>query len=413
MSSKKQYRIAVIPGDGIGKEVMPEGLRVLEAAAKKHGVAVQFDHFDFASWDYYEKHGQMMPDDWKEKIGKHDAIFFGAVGWPAKIPDHVSLWGSLIKFRREFDQYVNLRPVRLMPGVPSPLANRKPGDIDFWVVRENTEGEYSSVGGRMFPDTDREFVTQQTVMTRIGVDRILKFAFELAQSRPKKHLTSATKSNGISITMPYWDERVEAMAKNYPKVKWDKYHIDILTANFVLHPDWFDVVVGSNLFGDILSDLGPACTGTIGIAPSGNINPEGNFPSVFEPVHGSAPDIAGQGIANPIGMIWSGAMMLEHLGEKQAAARSSAPSSARSANARCAPAISAATPTRRPAARRSRKWWSKVDPHGEEARSAVSNQWSPRPILRDAATRLLRMRVECVSAEDPSSLLPLWEKVDR
>ena len=316
----KQYRIAVIPGDGIGKEVVPEGLRVLETAAKKHGVSVHFDHFDFASWDYYEKHGQMMPDDWKDKIGKHDAIYFGAVGWPAKIPDHISLWGSLIKFRREFDQYVNLRPVRLMPGVPSPLANRKPGDIDFWVVRENTEGEYSSVGGRMFPDTEREFVTQQTVMTRIGVDRILKFAFELAQSRPKKHLTSATKSNGISITMPYWDERVEAMAKNYPKVKWDKYHIDILTANFVLHPDWFDVVVGSNLFGDILSDLGPACTGTIGIAPSGNINPSGDFPSVFEPVHGSAPDIAGQGIANPIGMIWSGAMMLEHLGEKAAAA---------------------------------------------------------------------------------------------
>ena len=318
--SKKQYRIAVIPGDGIGKEVVPEGLRVLEQAAKKHGVSVHFDHFDFASWDYYEKHGEMMPQDWKEKIGKHDAIYFGAVGWPAKIPDHISLWGSLIKFRREFDQYVNLRPVRLMPGVPSPLANRKPGDIDFWVVRENTEGEYSSVGGRMFPDTDREFVTQQTVMSRIGVDRILKFAFDLAQSRPKKHLTSATKSNGISITMPYWDERVEAMAKKYPEVKWDKYHIDILTANFVLHPDWFDVVVGSNLFGDILSDLGPACTGTIGIAPSGNINPERHFPSVFEPVHGSAPDIAGQGIANPIGMIWSGAMMLEHLGEKAAAA---------------------------------------------------------------------------------------------
>ncbi|HWV96124.1 MAG TPA: tartrate dehydrogenase [Xanthobacteraceae bacterium] len=315
----KTYRIAVIPGDGIGKEVVPEGLRVIEAAAKKHGVQLHFDHFDFASWDYYAKHQQMMPDDWKDKIGSHDAIYFGAVGWPEKIPDHISLWGSLLKFRREFDQYVNLRPVRLMPGVPSPLVGRKPGDIDFWVVRENTEGEYSSVGGRMFPDTEREFVTQQTVMTRTGVDRILKFAFELAQSRPKKHLTSATKSNGISITMPYWDERVEAMAKNYPGVKWDKYHIDILTAHFVLHPDWFDVVVGSNLFGDILSDLGPACTGTIGIAPSGNINPTGDFPSVFEPVHGSAPDIAGQGIANPIGMIWSGAMMLEHLGEKVAA----------------------------------------------------------------------------------------------
>src|ERR1700712_3892145 len=275
--TSRSYRIAVIPGDGIGKEVVPEGVRVLEAAAKRHGFTLQLDWFDFASCDYYERHGRMMPEDWKAQIGAHDAIFFGAVRL---------LWGSLILFRREFDQYVNLRPVRLMPGVPSPLANRKPGDIDFWVVRENTEGEYSSVGGRMFPDTDREFVTQQTVMTRIGVDRILKFAFDLAQSRPKKHLTSATKSNGISITMPYWDERVEAMAKNYPKVKWDKYHIDILTANFVLPPDWFDVVVGSNLFGDILSDLGPACTGTIGIAPAANINPEGNFPSVFEPVHG-------------------------------------------------------------------------------------------------------------------------------
>src|ERR1700719_520000 len=313
MTTNRVYRIAVIPGDGIGKEVVPEGVRVLEAAAKKFGFDLRQDDFDFASYDYYAKHERMMPEDWKERIGRHDAIFFGAVGWPAKIPDHVSLWGSLIQFRREFDQYVNLRPVRLMPGVPTPLANRKAGDIDFWVVRENTEGEYSAIGGRIFAGTEREVVVQETVLTRIGVDRVLKFAFELARKKPKKHLTSATKSNGISITMPYWDERVEAMAKNYPKVKWDKYHIDILTANFVLHPDWFDVVVGSNLFGDILSDLGPACTGTIGIAPSGNINPEGNYPSVFEPVHGSAPDIAGQGIANPIGMIWSGAMMLEHL----------------------------------------------------------------------------------------------------
>jgi tartrate dehydrogenase/decarboxylase / D-malate dehydrogenase len=317
--SNRTYRVAVIPGDGIGKEVVPEGVRVLEEAAKRFGFTVQQDWFDFSSYDYYAKHGQMMPDDWKEQIGGHDAIFFGAVGWPAKIPDHVSLWGSLIKFRREFDQYVNLRPVRLMPGVQAPLANRKPGDIDFWVVRENTEGEYSSVGGRMFPDTDREFVVQESVFTRHGTDRVLKFAFELAQKREKKHLTSATKSNGIAITMPYWDERVEAMGKRFPDVRWDKFHIDILTANFVLHPDWFDVVVASNLFGDILSDLGPACTGTIGIAPSGNINPERNFPSVFEPVHGSAPDIAGQGIANPIGQIWSGAMMLEHLGETYAA----------------------------------------------------------------------------------------------
>ena len=315
-----KHRIAVIPGDGIGNEVVPEGLRVLDAAAAKFAIDLHYDHFDFSSCDYYLKHGQMMPDNWKELIGGHDAIFFGAVGWPAKIPDHISLWGSLLLFRREFDQYVNLRPVRLMPGVPSPLANRKPGDIDFWVVRENTEGEYSAIGGRMFGGTEREVVVQETVMSRIGVDRVLKFSFELARKTPKKHLTSATKSNGIAITMPYWDERVEAMAKNYPDIKWDKYHIDILSALFVLRPDKFNVVVASNLFGDILSDLGPACTGTIGIAPSGNINPERKFPSVFEPVHGSAPDIAGQGIANPIGQIWSGAMMLEHLGETEAAA---------------------------------------------------------------------------------------------
>lgn len=314
------HRIAVIAGDGIGKEVIPEGLRVLDAASRKFGIDLKWDHFDFASCDYYAKHGQMMPDDWKDRIGGHDAIFFGAVGWPAIVPDHVSLWGSLLKFRREFDQYVNLRPCRLMPGIPSPLANRKPGDIDFYVVRENTEGEYSSIGGKMYEGTPREMVFQESVFSRTGVDRILKFAFELAQRRPKKHLTSATKSNGISITMPYWDERVVEMAKGYPGVKWDKYHIDILTAHFVQHPDWFDVVVGSNLFGDILSDLGPACTGTIAIAPSANINPERLFPSLFEPVHGSAPDIAGKALANPIGQIWCGAMMLEHLGHAEAGA---------------------------------------------------------------------------------------------
>ena len=314
-----KHKIAVIPGDGIGKEVVPEGLRVLDAAASRFNVDLQLDHFDW-SCDYYLAHGSMMPENWKEQIGRHDAIFFGAVGWPAKVPDHVSLWGSLIKFRRDFDQYVNLRPVKLMPGIPCPLAGRKPGDIDYFVVRENTEGEYSSVGGRMFEGTDREVVFQQSVFSRKGVDRILKFAFELAKKRPKKHLTSATKSNGISITMPYWDERVEAMAKTYPDVKWDKFHIDILSAHFVQHPDWFDVVVASNLFGDILSDLGPACTGTIAIAPSGNINPERVFPSLFEPVHGSAPDIYGRGIANPIGQIWAAAMMLEHLGHPQAGA---------------------------------------------------------------------------------------------
>jgi tartrate dehydrogenase/decarboxylase/D-malate dehydrogenase len=318
--SNRNYKIAVIPGDGIGREVVPEGVRVLEAAAKQFGFALQLDEFDFASCDYYLKHNKMLPDDWRERIGRHDAIFFGAVGWPETVPDHISLWGSLIQFRREFDQYVNLRPVRLMPGVPCPLAGRKPGDIDFFVVRENTEGEYSSIGGKIFPGTDREVVVQETVMTRTGVDRILKFAFDLAQRREKKHLTSATKSNGISITMPYWDERVVEMAKAYPDVIWDKFHIDILTAHFVLRPDYFDVVVASNLFGDILSDLGPACAGTIGIAPSGNINPERRFPSLFEPVHGSAPDIAGKGVANPIGQIWSAAMMLDHLGEVEAGA---------------------------------------------------------------------------------------------
>lgn len=315
----RNYRIAVIPGDGIGEEVMPEGVRMLEAAAARFGFGLTLDWFDFASCGYYLKHGAMLPDDWKAQIGGHDAIFFGAVGWPEKVPDHISLWGSLLQFRKEFDQYVNLRPVRLMPGVRSPLAGRAPGDIDFYVVRENTEGEYTSLGGRMFAGTDREVVIQETVMTRIGVDRILKYAFDLAQRRPKKHLTSATKSNGISITMPFWDERVRAMAEHYPEVRWDQFHIDILTAQFVLKPDYFDVVVASNLFGDILSDLGPACTGTIGIAPSGNINPEGLHPSLFEPVHGSAPDIAGQGIANPIGQVWTAAMMLDHLGEHDAA----------------------------------------------------------------------------------------------
>ncbi|TMV04221.1 tartrate dehydrogenase [Ruegeria sediminis] len=317
---KNGLRIAVIPGDGIGQEVVPEGLRVLRAAAKRFSIDITFDMFDFSSWDYFEKHGTMLPSDWKEQIGGHDAIYFGAVGWPEKIADHVSLWGSLLLFRREFDQYVNLRPVKLMPGVPSPLAGRKPGEIDFYVVRENTEGEYSSVGGRMFAGTEREIVMQETVMTRVGVDRILHFAFDFANRTKRKHLTSATKSNGIAITMPYWDERVEEVSKSYPEVAWDKYHIDILTAHFVLNPQRFNVVVASNLFGDILSDLGPACTGTIGIAPSGNINPTGEFPSLFEPVHGSAPDIAGQGIANPVGQIWAGAMMLEHLGYPEAGA---------------------------------------------------------------------------------------------
>ena len=314
----KTHRIAVIPGDGIGKEVVPEGLRVLETVASRFGIALEFAHFDW-SCDYYARTGRMMPEDWFETLSSFEAVFYGAVGWPATVPDHVSLWGSLIQFRRRFDQYVNLRPCRLMPGIASPLASAKPGDIDFVVVRENTEGEYSSVGGRLFEGTEREIVFQDSVFTRKGVDRILKFAFDLAASRPQRHVTSATKSNGISITMPYWDERFRAMAAHYPDIRVDQFHIDILAAHFVQRPQMFDVVVGSNLFGDILSDLGPAVCGTIGIAPSGNINPERTFPSLFEPVHGSAPDIAGKGIANPIGQIWSGAMMLEFLGYADAA----------------------------------------------------------------------------------------------
>jgi tartrate dehydrogenase/decarboxylase/D-malate dehydrogenase len=312
----KTYRIAAIPGDGIGKEVVPQGIRVLDAVARKHGIAFAWDHFDW-SCERYAATGAMMPADGLEQIKGHDAIFFGAVGFPS-VPDHVSLWGLLIPFRRGFQQYVNLRPVRLMPGIVSPLAGREPGDIDFWIVRENTEGEYSSVGGRMFEGTENEVCIQESIFTRRGTDRIMRYAFELARTRPKKHVTSATKSNGIAITMPYWDERFKAVGAAYPDVKTDQYHIDILTAHFVQHPDWFDVVVASNLFGDILSDLGPAATGTIGIAPSGSLNPEREFPSLFEPVHGSAPDIYGKGIANPIGQIWSGAMMLDHLGHPDA-----------------------------------------------------------------------------------------------
>ncbi|MBI3156505.1 MAG: tartrate dehydrogenase [Burkholderiales bacterium] len=317
------HRIAIIPGDGIGKEVMPEGLRALDAAARRFGITLQLEPFDFACVEYWGRHGDYLPADWKDRLGGFDAIFFGAVGWPARVPDHISLWGSLLKFRRDFDQYVNLRPARLMPGVRSPLVGRDgqplpAGAIDMLIVRENTEGEYSSVGGRMYAGTEREIVIQETVMSRVGVDRVLRFAFEQAMRRPRRRLTSATKSNGIAITMPYWDERVAAMAVEYPGVAVDQYHIDILTAHFVQRPQQFDVVVASNLFGDILSDLGPACTGTIGIAPSANLNPTRQWPSLFEPVHGSAPDIAGRGIANPIGQIWSAALMLDFLGHADA-----------------------------------------------------------------------------------------------
>jgi tartrate dehydrogenase/decarboxylase / D-malate dehydrogenase len=314
----QRLKIAVIPGDGIGKEVMPEGLRVLEAAARRFDIGFDFTPIEWASCDYHQRTGAMMPDDWKARLGGMDAIYFGAVGWPATVPDHVSLWGSLLKFRREFDQYINLRPVRLFDGVPCPLAGRKAGDIDFLVVRENTEGEYTNLGGTMYAGTDREIVIQESVFSRHGTDRVLKYAFELAKKRARKHLTVATKSNGIAISMPWWDGRADAVAAGYPGVTFDKQHIDILCARFVLQPTRFDVVVASNLFGDILSDLGPACTGTIGLAPSANLNPERSFPSLFEPVHGSAPDIYGQNIANPVAMIWSGALMLEFLGYRAA-----------------------------------------------------------------------------------------------
>ena len=307
------YNVAVIAGDGIGKEVMPEGLKIVKAAADKFGLNIEFHTFEWGGCDYYEPHGKMMPDNWKDQVADMDAIYFGAVGWPASVPDHISLWGSILTFRREFDQYINMRPVRTFEGVKCALSTPKADDIDFLVVRENTEGEYSAIGGIMYEGTDREVVMQQSVFTRYGTDRVLRYAFETAKRREAKSLTVATKSNGMAISMPWWDSRAEAVSEDYPEISWDKQHIDILSARFVMQPERFDVVVASNLFGDILSDLGPACTGTIGLAPSANLNPERKYPSLFEPVHGSAPDIYGKNIANPIGMIWSGALMLSFL----------------------------------------------------------------------------------------------------
>ena len=314
----RTHRIAVIPGDGIGQEVMPEALRVLRAAEQRFGFQLALTEIPWASCDHYLAHGEMMPADWKARLQGQDALLFGAVGWPATVPDHISLWGSLLKFRREFDQYINLRPARLFEGVPCPLAGRRPGDIDMLIVRENTEGEYTKLGGIMFEGTEREIVIQESVFSRVGSERVLRYAFEQARQRPRKHLTVATKSNGIAISMPWWDALAERIGAEYPDVTVDKQHIDILTARFVLQPQRFDVVVATNLFGDILSDLGPACTGTIGLAPSANLNPERRFPSLFEPVHGSAPDIFGRNIANPIAMIWSAALMLDFLGERAA-----------------------------------------------------------------------------------------------
>jgi tartrate dehydrogenase/decarboxylase/D-malate dehydrogenase len=313
-----RHRIAVIPGDGIGKEVLPEGIRVLDAAGRRFGFELEWKHFDW-SCETYTRTGRMMPEDGLDQLRPFEAIYLGAVGFPG-VPDHVSLWGLLIPIRRQFHQYINLRPVRLLRGVKSPLAGRGPADIDMLIVRENNEGEYSEIGGRLYGGSDEEMALQQAIFTRKGCDRVMRYAFSRAMARPDRHVTSATKSNGIIHSMPYWDERFAAIAREYPQIKTDQFHIDILTAHFVQHPDWFDVVVASNLFGDILSDLGPAIAGSIGIAPGGNINPEKEHPSMFEPVHGSAPDIAGKGIANPIAQIWTGAMMLEHLGHADAAA---------------------------------------------------------------------------------------------
>lgn len=311
------HNIAVIPGDGIGQEVVPEGIRVLEAVGRRFGIDFRWNTFGW-NCENFTRTGRMMPEDGIEQLGAYDAIYLGAVGFPG-VPDHISLWGLLIPIRRLMRQYVNVRPVRMLKGMHSPLKNREPVDIDFVIVRENNEGEYSEIGGRLYSGTANEMAVQESVFTKKGVDRVIRYAFELAGSRANKHLTSATKSNGIIHTMPFWDERFAAIAGEFPDIQTDQYHIDILTAHFVLHPDWFDVVVGSNLFADILSDLGPAVAGSIGIAPSANINPEREYPSMFEPVHGSAPDIAGKNIANPIAQIWSGAMMLEHLGHPQAA----------------------------------------------------------------------------------------------
>ncbi|HET9492289.1 MAG TPA: tartrate dehydrogenase [Methylomirabilota bacterium] len=312
-----KHRIAVIPGDGIGREVLPEGMRALEAAGRRFGFELEWTLFDW-SCERYAKTGQMMPDDGLDQLRAFEAIYLGAVGWPG-VPDHVSLWGLLIPIRRGFHQYVNLRPVRLLRGVRSPLRDRGPADIDMLIIRENNEGEYSEIGGRLYKDSAEELAVQQAVFTRRGCDRIMRYAFERARQR-RRHVTSATKSNGIIHSMPFWDERFAAMAAQYPDVKTAQYHIDILTAHFVQHPDWFDVVVASNLFGDILSDLGPAIAGSIGIAAGGNINPDKQYPSMFEPVQGSAPDIAGKGIANPVAQIWTGALLLEHLGHADAAA---------------------------------------------------------------------------------------------
>ncbi|MBM3188820.1 MAG: tartrate dehydrogenase [Chloroflexi bacterium] len=315
----KAYRIAVVPGDGIGVDTVREAVETLRAVAEAHGgIRLTFEGYPWGC-TYYLQHGEMMPSDALRILGDYDSILFGAVGFPS-VPDHISLWGLLLPIRQGFDQYVNLRPVKLLPGIPGPLRDKGPEDIDFVCIRENTEGEYGGVGGRVHRGTAEEVAVQTGVFTRAGVERILRYGFELARKRPRRELVSATKSNALQYSMVFWDEVFEALKREYPDIACRQYHVDALAARFVTAPESLDVVVASNLFGDILTDLGGALQGSLGIPPSGNINPERRYPSLFEPVHGSAPDIAGKGIANPIAAIWAASMMLDHLGHEDAGA---------------------------------------------------------------------------------------------
>jgi tartrate dehydrogenase/decarboxylase/D-malate dehydrogenase len=316
----RSYRIAAIPGDGIGTEVIAEGIKVLDALAKRDGTfTFVYDHFDWGS-DYYKKHGIMMPENGRDQIAKHDAIYFGAVGAP-DVPDHITLWGLRLAICQPFDQYANVRPTRVLPGITSPLRNVSGPELDWVIVRENSEGEYAGVGGRVHRGLPEEVATDVAMFTRTGVRRIIRFAFELARSRPRKLLTVVTKSNAQRHGMVMWDEIAAEVAKDFPDVTWDKMLVDAMTMRLVMKPESLDTIVATNLHADVLSDLAAALAGSLGIAPTANLNPERQFPSMFEPIHGSAFDITGKGIANPIGTFWSGVMMLEHLGQPAAAKR--------------------------------------------------------------------------------------------
>jgi tartrate dehydrogenase/decarboxylase/D-malate dehydrogenase len=304
----------VIAGDGIGREVIPAGLSVLEAATRGSGVSLALTGLPWGS-DYYVSHGRMMDEDGFERLARFDAIYLGAIGDP-RVPDHVAVWDLLLPLRQRFQQYVNLRPMRLLPGLTSPLAGRGPADIDMICVRENSEGEYAGIGGRLHVGTKHEVAEQTGIFTRQGIERIIRYGFEVAASRPRKLLASATKSNALRHSMVLWDQVTDTVAAEFPSVTVRKYHVDALAARMISHPQTIDTIVASNLFGDILTDIGSAISGSLGIGPGGNINPERDYPSMFEPIHGSAPDIAGKGIANPIGTIWAGAMMLDHLGHR-------------------------------------------------------------------------------------------------